>query len=436
MDDSALAKRLRMWTQSRLVIFLGAWFFLTAILAIKIPSAHQKIYAEDGASLQQSIENPFPNELFEPVAGYLDLLLRGAGALVSLFPLEFAPVIFFIVNTFLLAILWIAVFTSSRSFVSNYRWRFVLGTSLIFLPIGNFESIVNSANLHFYFMAACVVILLSRPRSTNETLLFCFVIFLSASSIPLMILTFPVIMIRFLLVGKLARSWRDSAIVVSWILGNILQLTYLFAFTIGERKVLGFNSLIEVIYLYLDRVVGSSVIPFWGSVSSSTESPLPGVLEKSSYLLLRAAVAFGVLLAITLLSASICCFSFQQKLTVLVFLATSVIHWLLVGTLFNPEPRYAVFSSYCLIVAVVYSLQNLRFQSPKLEFAVIALVVLTWLGSWTPSSFRTEGPDWKVEFHKAKTNCANGNLYVDVLTSPINRTWKVKLSCNYVLKDR
>jgi len=425
-----------MWTQSPLVIFLGAWIFLTAILAIKVPSAYKKIYAEDGASLQQSIENPFPNELFEPVGGYLDLLLRGAGALVSLFPLEFAPVIFFMVNTLLLAILWTAVFTSSRSFVSNYRWRFVLCTSLIFLPIGNFESIANSANLHFYFMAACVVILLSTPKSTNETLLFCFVIFLSASSIPLMILTFPIIMIRFLPGTKLARSWRDSAMVVSWILGNILQLSYLFAFTIGERKVLGFNSLVEVVYLYLDRVLGSSVIPFWGSVSSLTESPLPGVLGKSSYLLLRAAVAFSVLLVITLLSTRICCFSFQQTLTVLVFLGTSIIHWLLVGTFFNPEPRYAVFSSYCLIVAFVYSFQNLRFQSQKLEFFAIALILLTWVGSWTPSSLRTEGPNWKVEFYKAKTICANGNLYVDIITSPINRTWKVKLSCNYVLEDR
>jgi hypothetical protein len=415
--------------------FLGVWIITAFLLALKIPSSFQKIYAEDGSSLQQSLENPFPYELFEPVAGYLDVLLRSAGLLVSLFPLEFAPRIFFAVNTMLLAILWISVFISSRAFINRIQFRFLLASGLILMPIGNFESIANSANLHFYFMSACVAILLAKPHNNRETLLFCIVVFLSASSIPLLMFTLPLITLKYLLRRSVPVSCRDSAVVAAWVLGNVLQLVYILMTALGQRKSNGINSSAEVAFLYLDRVFGSTLIPFWGMVSTSTQSPFPELLGKSSYLALRAVIAMSLLLILVLFVIKICGFTADQRLILLTILGTGLIQWLIIGSVFNPEPRYAIFSSFCLLLALLYSLQYVQVKRTQIGYLAMAILALTWLGSWTPSTLRTEGPYWSTELNKARSVCASGEKFVVIPTTPINQNWEIKVNCKYILKD-
>lgn len=433
--DSNVIRRFKSHIQRPLFSFLGVWVAITSIFAIKIPSSYTKIYAEDGTSLQQSLENPFPQELFEPVAGYLDVVLRGAGAVVSLFPLELAPIMFFLFNTMLLATLWISVFISSRSLIDSYRWRFLLATGLILLPIGNFESIANSANLHFYFMSACVLILLSTPRNRIETIFLCVIVFLSACSIPLMLITFPLIVIKELLREKGSKDLRSLAIILSWLAGNALQVFFIFSIALGQRKSTGINSSTEVLYLFIDRVFGSTIIPFWGMVSSSTKSPFPEIIGTSSYLILRAVVAFGVLLILTFLAIKHSDFTLNERWNLLTIVGTGVIHWLIVGIFFNPEPRYAIFSSFCFFVAVAHLLQNLSGKQVLVEYIAITILLFTWIGSWSPSGLRTEGPNWNREFKTAQLVCASGAKDVEIPTIPINRNWQIKLNCQYVFKN-
>lgn len=415
--------------------FMGVWVLTASFLALKIPSAFQKIYAEDGSSLQQSLENPFPNELFEPVAGYLDVLLRGAGLVVSVFPLEFAPRIFFAVNTMLLAILWVSVFIASKSFIMDIRWRFILASGLILMPIGSFESIANSANLHFYFMSACVAILLAKPQSGSETIFFCIVVFLSASSIPLMIFTLPLIALKYLLRRRVAITRRDLAVIAAWVSGNVLQLVYILTTALGQRTTNGINSSTEVTFLYLDRVFGSTLIPFWGMVSTTTQSPFPELLGKSSYLALRAVIAVSVLLILVSLIVKICAFTADQRLILLMVLGTGLTQWLIIGSIFNPEPRYAIFSSFCLLLALLYSLQYIQVKRAQFGYLAMAILALTWVGSWTPSTLRTEGPHWSTELIKAKSLCVAGGKFVVIRTIPINQNWEIKVNCRYILKD-
>lgn len=417
------------------ISFIGLWIALATIFAIKIPSSYKKIYAEDGASLQQSLENPFPQELFEPVAGYMDVLLRGAGAIVSLFPLDFAPRVFFLINTFLMAILWMSVFISSRSLIKSGPWRTLLATGLVLLPIGNFESIANSANLHFYFMSACVLVLLSTPKNRFETIFLSSVVLLAASSIPLMLLTFPLVLIKNLLREKIARSPHDLAISFSWILGNVFQIVFILTVALGERKSSGINSPTEVLYLFLDRVFGSTIIPYWGIVSASTQTPVPEILGTSSYLILRGVVALSVLLIIILLTLKYSRFTSDERLILLTIIGTGLLHWLVVGTVFNPEPRYAVFSSFCLLVAVIYMLQILPGEYVLIKSIAITILLFTWIGSWSPSTLRTEGPTWGTEYRKAQVDCTQGAKYVAITTTPINQNWQVKVDCRYITKN-
>jgi hypothetical protein len=417
------------------ISFIGVWIALATIFAIKIPSSYKKIYAEDGASLQQSLENPFPQELFEPVAGYMDVLLRGAGAIVSLFPLDFAPQVFFLINTFLMASLWLSVFVSSRSLINSGGWRTLLATGLILLPIGNFESIANSANLHFYFMSACVLILLSTPKNRFEIIFLSSVVLLAASSIPLMLLTFPLVLIKNLLREKTARSPRDLAISFSWILGNVFQIVFILTVALGERKSSGINSPTEVLYLFLDRVLGSTIIPFWGMVSTSTETPIPRILGTSSYLILRAVVALSMLLVISLMAIKYSRFTSGERLMLITIIGTGLLHWLLVGTVFNPEPRYAVFSSFCFLASLIYVFQNLPGEFFLIKYIAVTILLFTWIGSWSPSTLRTEGPTWDSEFRKAQLECADGAKIVSITTTPINKNWQVKVDCRFITKN-
>jgi hypothetical protein len=250
-----------------------------------------------------------------------------------------------------------------------------------------------------------------------------------------MILTFPLIILRRELRKRTSRGRGDLAIVTAWILGNVLQLAYILTAALGQRKPTGINSPAEVAYLYLDRVIGSTVIPFWGMVSTSTQSPLPDLIDKSNYLMLRALAAISVLLVIALLIIKYCQFTADQRLILLVVLGTGLTQWLVVGAVFNPEPRYAIFSSFCLFFGLVYCFQNLRVENTKVGFAVLTVLLLTWVGSWVPSTLRTEGPNWRTEIHKAELNCTKGAKFALIRTAPINKTWEMKIPCRYILNN-
>jgi hypothetical protein len=180
-------------------------------------------------------------------------------------------------------------------------------------------------------------------------------------------------------------------------------------------------------------VVGSTFVPWWGDVSKSTVSPVLNILPTSTYLLFRALLALIILLlfAIYFLKSG----KKSQEMSALitgVFLS-GVLYWFVVGVLFNPEPRYAIFPSFGLILLVFYFHGNLnKSNSYKLhELLITVLILLTWIGSWSPSAHRTEGPNWATEFAIAQAKCSVG---VDKVRIPIIPNWIVAIECKKVLK--
>ncbi len=169
-------------------------------------------------------------------------------------------------------------------------------------------------------------------------------------------------------------------------------------------------------------------------VSTSTETPVPGILVTLSYLILRAVIALSILVALTLLSIKHSSLTSSERVLLFTIIGTGLVHWIVVGTVFNSESRYAVFSSICLLVAILYVFQNLLGQNSLVSYLAITILLLTWIGSWSPSDLRSEGPDWSTEFTKAEIQCAQGAKYGEINTTPINQTWQVKVDCHYVIK--
>lgn len=419
----------------RIFTWLSTWFLFSTLLYLKIPTAFTKIYAEDGAvSLQDALGKSFPHDFLTPYAGYLDVIGRSAGRVVSVFPLQSAAQVFFFFNTLMLTWIALTVYRAASEIIPNNFSRAILSLSLILLPIASFESIANTANLHFFFMSACLPIFLREYWSKREAYVFSFFVLIATLSTPLMIFYFP-------LIAYLRWNAKDSKLFgrpklfeSAWLMGILLQVIFIVTRALGERTTTGVHSIAKTSFLYLDRVVGSTFFPGWGNVSDSTPSIAPGLFSVRIYLLLRALFALILLLLFALYLIRATKNRVQVRTAALSVLFTGFFYWFVVGVLFNPEPRYAIFPSFGLLLVLLYVHSNRSDASKfRLHQKVIALLLLlTWIGSWSPSTLRVGGPTWATEYRKAQATCLTRVGEVQIPIIPTNLDWYVVIDCKKI----
>ena len=433
--NSFVGKSLIGRTFSTLTTWLCIWAFISVLLYIKIPSASTKIYAEDGLALQTALEKSFPNDFLLPYAGYLDIVWRSGGRIAALFPLQDAAQTIFLFNTFMLTWIAITIYRASSEIIHHRISRLVLSLSLILLPIAGFESIANSTNLHFFFMSACLPIFLRKNLKGSDSYQFPLFILVATLSTPLMIFYFPLIVFLRRSLGS-PRWYRKPNLVESaWFMGILIQVIFISTRAFGDRTSSGVNSIAKSSFLYLDRVVGSTFFPGWGDVSKTTQSIAPDLFSTQIYLVLRAALALIILFLFVLYL-----FNASRENTELRVLATGVLltglfYWFVVGVFFNPEPRYAIFPSFGMLL-VLLLIQGTN-SGPKMlklhQRVLIILIFLTWVGSWSPSMLRVSGPTWSDEFKQAQAKCLTGVAGVRIPIIPTNLDWYVDISCEKLL---
>lgn len=419
-----------------LTITLSTWFFISGILYLKIPAAFSKIYAEDGSlSLQDALSNPFPMDYFQSYAGYFDIVARTAGRVVTLFPLQNAAQVFFIFNTFILTVITLTCFRASSEMIPGRFGRGVLSLSLVFIPIASFESIANSTNLHFLIMSACLPIFLAKNPSTSNSLPLAFFVLLAALSTPLMIFYLPLIILLKIRTPNSKTTLTLNRIQIAWFIGVLFQLIFVLTQTLGQRSINELQSFEKIGYLYLDRVFGSTFFPWWGNISNSTSSIAPEFFSAQTYLLLRGAFALVFLLTFLFYTHKLTKNNSHARYVINAVLLTGVIYWVSIGVLFSPEPRYAIFPSFGFLLVLFYA----QSQKPHLdrngylERVLVLVILLTWIGSWSPSDLRISGPSWQIEYLEAKDKCMKNAKVVEIPVSPTNQPWMVKLSCKKIL---
>ncbi len=415
--------------------WLSTWILISGLLYLKIPTAFTKIYAEDGAiSLQDALGKSFPHDFLAPYAGYLDVIGRSAGRVVSVFPLESAAHVFFFFNTFMLTWIALTVFRASSEIIPNKLSRSILSLSLILLPIASFESLANTTNLHFFFMSACFPIFLRKNSSRYDAYLFSFFILVATLSTPLMIFYFPLIAYMRWSSNNSKRFAKPSLIEFAWLTGMLLQVVFILTRAFGDRTTTGVHSITKTGFLYLDRVVGSSFIPGWGNVSDSTPSIAPSLFPAKVYLALRAVFALALLVLFILYILRATTRNSPARFLAASVLLTGFFYWFVVGVLFNPEPRYAIFPSFGLLVVLFYmhsaSSESMSFK--LYQRVIILLIFLTWMGSWSPSTLRVNGPTWAAEYKKAQATCLTGAREVQIPIIPTNLDWNVVIDCKKV----
>lgn len=415
--------------------FICTWSLISVLIYIKIPSAFTKIYAEDGAtSLQDALGKSFPHDFLAPYAGYFDVIGRSAGRIVTFFPLQAAAQVFFFFNTLMLTWIAFTVYRASSEIIPNKISRSVLSLSLVLLPIAGFESIANTTNLHFFFMSACLPIFLRKDFSRYETVLFSFFVLVAALSTPLMIFYFP--LVAYLRWISKDSKWfvRPGLIESAWLVGVLMQVIFILTRAFGERTPTGVQSLAKTGFLYLDRVVGSTFLPGWGNVSDGTPSIAPNLFSAKVYLSLRAVFALVLLALFVLYILRTTTRNPQARFLAASVLLTGFFYWFVVGVLFNPEPRYAIFPSFGLLLVLFYmhstSSESMSFKLH--QRVIILLILLTWMGSWSPSALRVNGPTWAAEYKKAQATCLTGVREVQIPIIPTNLDWNVVIDCKKV----
>jgi hypothetical protein len=414
------------------------------LLIFRAPFAIRNFYAEDGARFfQDALDSGLLESFRHPLAGYYHFVPRSIGFLVTLVPVSAMALVNFVLVVLVVGWASSTIYLSSGSTLRNPLSRLSLAVGVTLLPIVGFESIANSANLHFILLCAVAVILVGEQRTrwqeTNGTLLAV----LSGLTTPLTIALVPLAVFRVWRDRRMANS-RLSAVVVGWALGTATQLCLILFFARGSRSLGEGRSVQRTAFLLLDRVFGYNFIPFWPSIRGDSYSG-----SASAQLVSRAVFCgvLAVLLGLLLLRAGRAGIRSGEHLRVMVtalVLCVGVGFWLAAGLLFSTEPRYAVFPAFCILWALLVASELMaatglrgRFMRFNLLSMGVGLLLVTAVAShWQPSELRRVGPNWSDGVRAAGIECAStGGSTASIRVLPMTDDWRVELPCELLSQE-
>lgn len=413
----------------RMLFFFG---LLMTVWVIRFPFVFSKIYAEDGAVyLSDALKFRFPKDLIEPVAGYSTLIMRIGGRFVSLFPLELAGVMCGIFSALCLSFLAAGIFQYNNFRTQNFGARVLLSIAFIFLPLASFSAVGNIANLYIYFMSASAVFLYCTDENQKFTFYKSFIVLIAALSLPLSIFLLPIVLHRAYLERARTGNWRFQLSDMYFFAGLLLQFIFIVITSLGDRTPHAPQSLFKVLYLYLERGLGISMVPMWGFVSGTSATPTyenaPTFLHSLSIRLVVLISIIAVLGTIYIRSRKFVPVNLQSQFWFVLILGFS--YSIIVGLFFNPEPRYMIFTSFLTYWAILLLMES---QSSFILKACLNtyLIVVIILGL-TASAHRSIGPEWLSELAKAREECSNltPEQTVRILILPATPQWEMNLSC-------
>ena len=421
------------WNQgAALVMFL----FILVINALRVPSGLLNFWAEDGVVFYSDVmDMEFPQRLFVDSGGggYLNLSGKLIAEGVRFFPIDIAPVINFIIVNLVYTLLIVVIYNRLQAFFATKAFLFLFIGFFVFVPIASYDSLATSINLHFFLVFTCLVILLTNE--IKPSLVSHAIVLVTCLSDPLAILLIPSILF-LILYKKIYNSHQ-----LTFILSLVLQIVFILNFFGESTRVVGQNpSILKTSYLFMDRVVGSSLIPKWGFIDGqiSESGEIPKVLYIRFFLSL---IVLCLVVSIVILAKSVNRnnFKYFENSTVTLILFTSIFYWVVAGVFFNPEPRYAILPSLCLVLAFLMSLDSFN-QSLKSSivrqycfYTTTFLFVSIFLSAFTVSDIRNTDLIWSEQLAAGKIVCDNSKrIRVEIRIPPEKNDLSLMLNCKHL----
>src|SRR3984885_2226337 len=183
------------------------------------------IYAEDiGVFLPEALAHPW--HLLQAYGGYLQLVPRLIGQIISLLPIRYAARGFAVSGALIASGCGLFVYHASAALISSRWLRVLLGLSVVLLPVAQLEIADNGVNTPFYLLVALFWAGLWRPRSWAGASVAAVVAFATVASSPLALLFAPLLAARAIVVPH---RIRENAVTVGWAIGCLLQAPFILA---------------------------------------------------------------------------------------------------------------------------------------------------------------------------------------------------------------
>lgn len=414
---------------------IGLTSFLVVLLinTFRVSSGLQNFWAEDGVVFYSDVLNEdFPQRFFVDSGGggYLNLSGKLIAEFVGMFPIKFAPVVNFIFVNLVYSILITVIYNRLYIYFKTRTFLFLFMGFFIFVPIASFDSVATSINLHFFLLFTIFILIFAKGQKSS--VVSHSIIFVTCLSDPLAILLIPAIAASIIL----KKDFRTH--LLTYTLSLLIQVAFILKFFGDSTRVVGLDpSVIKTVYLFMDRVVGSSFIPNWGFIDGrSFENS-----EVSNILILRLIVSILVLLVIfytVSVARPINSVSLKNGKNFLVgsMLLTCIVYWTLAGLLFNPEPRYAIFPSLCLVLIFLMSLDSIVSTQKSIkiakyiQFIVLFLFVSIFFSTFQVSGIRNTELIWSEQIEAGKDACKDGKTSkVELRVPPDSNNLLLSVNC-------
>lgn len=216
------------WRRRLVGLLAGtAWVAVSILLQLsrsRRTPVWDDVWAEDARYFYSNARtHPWHSTLFEPIAGYLQVVPRGWSIVAAQFPVVDGAFLIAFTAALSASVLSVYVFVATRRVLPQTWQRYAAAGLIALHPAASWE--VNAAlnNVHWFFMMAAFWACLSEAGNRWRTAADVGVVVLSALSDPLTALFLPIVLVRAWRSRGSAR-WVASALLVSLVLQYVLAI--------------------------------------------------------------------------------------------------------------------------------------------------------------------------------------------------------------------
>ena len=232
---------------------------LVAAVAMLLRVAHipvwDLVYAEDnGVFLVGALAHPW--DLLAPFGGYLELVPRILGQIVSLLPLWDAARVYSVSGALIAAVCALFTYHASEGYIWSPWLRAMLGAALILLPLAPMEMADSGVTSPWYLLPTAFWAVMWRPRTRSGRLAAALMAFAATSSEIVVVIYLPLLVIRVIALPR----WRENAVTIGFLLGALAQVpATLSTYTQHAQRLHGFGQPLASVKFYFHAFVLRSV---------------------------------------------------------------------------------------------------------------------------------------------------------------------------------
>ncbi len=232
---------------------------LAAAVAMLLRVAHipawDLVYAEDnGVFLVHALARPW--DLLAPFGGYLELVPRILGQIVSLLPLRDAAWVYAVSGALIAAVCALFTYHASEGHIRSPWLRAMLGAALILLPLAPIEMADSGVDSPWYLFPTAFWAVMWRPRTRSGRLAAALMAFAATSSQIVAVIYLPLLVIRVIALPR----WREHAVTIGFLLGLLAQVpAILSTYAQHAQRLHGFGQPLASVKFYFHAFVLRSV---------------------------------------------------------------------------------------------------------------------------------------------------------------------------------